>query len=88
MLTGGKKSSLKCPRSEFSQVEVSLCIIMKYVGLNFGGLVRRVGRSLRGSPIIFQTILNLSGSAPITGLTLRWTGLYFFFAEIYIGIGF
>jgi hypothetical protein len=30
---------------------------------------------------MFLTILNLSGSSPITGLTLSATGLYFFLVE-------
>ena len=32
----------------------------------------------KGSPMIFQTILNLAGNSPTCDLTLRATGLYFF----------
>ena len=42
---------------------------------------------LSGLPTVFLIILNLSESSPITGLTFGCTGLYFFLAEIYIGMG-
>jgi hypothetical protein len=62
---------------------LSLCSFVQWpVGLNQGGSVGRVGKSLRRSPIMFLIILNLSGSFPITGLTLRCTGLYFFLAAL------
>ena len=46
--------------------------------MNGGGCGFRVGNFSSGSPVIFHTILNLSGSSPTTGLTLSATGLYFF----------
>lgn len=55
--------------------------------MNRGGSVGNTGKSLRGSPMMFLMILNLSGSSPITGLTLRCTGLYFFLAAAKVGIG-
>ena len=55
--------------------------------MNRGGSVGSTGKSLRGSPMMFLMIRNLSGSSPITGLTLRCTGLYFFLAETKIGMG-
>ena len=40
-------------------------------------MVGNVGKSLRGSPVIFQTILNLPGNLAMTGLVFCATGLYF-----------
>ena len=51
------------------------------VGLNVGGLVGKIGKSLSGSPIIHRMIRNLSGNVPMCGLTLSATGLYFFLVE-------
>ena len=44
-----------------------------------------MGRSCSGLPMMLRMILNLSGSVPMNGLTLRATGLYFFLVERWIG---
>jgi hypothetical protein len=55
--------------------------------VNGGGFVGSIGRFCSGSPVIRQIIRNLSGNSPITGLTLRATGLYFFLVASFINIG-
>ena len=59
------------------------------VGVNGGGSVSSMGKSLRGSPVMFCRMRNLSGSLQITDLTFSATGLYFFFAVyvMYCSIG-
>jgi hypothetical protein len=57
--------------------------VYRPVGAKGIGCGLRVGKVSRGSPFISLMIRNCSGSSPITGLTLRATGLYFFFAGFF-----
>src|ERR1700678_163699 len=61
--------------------------VYRPVGVNGGGFVGSIGKFCSGSPVIRRTIRNLSGNSPITGLTLRATGLYFFLVASFINIG-
>jgi hypothetical protein len=47
------------------------------VGVNSGGRGLRLGRSARGSPMMFQMMWNWDGNVLSTGLIFSATGLYF-----------
>ena len=63
-----------------------LCHVYWPVGVNRGGWGVKRERSASGSPFMFLRMRNLAGRFSKTGLTLHTTGLYFFLADINVGI--